>query len=148
MPQGFWKGFISGAITTFAVTYVMKRAPARHSGFNAISAWKTNGPQRVDPARIALKRDENSVGDPAALTGARTDTTASFERAGGAPGGSTPAESSEAPGRPGKPLDYTDANKPVKPSSRTLHLPKEPARKRTSRKARPKLPPNLPKTTE
>ncbi len=143
MSQSFLKGFVSGAITTLAVTYCMKRAPARHAGFDAASDWKTAGPQKAHPARVRLNRDENA-GDPAALTAARTGKAAGFERPGGAPGGSSPAEASEAPGHPGEALEYTDPNKAVKPASRTLHLRKEPARKRTSRKAAPKSP----KTTE
>jgi hypothetical protein len=155
MGQDFLKGFIAGAITTLAVTYFVKRPTARHSSFNAVSEWKTNGPQKLDPARVVLKRDQNT-GDPAALTSARTGATAGFERAGGAPGGSSPAESSEAPGHPGRALEYIDPHTPVKPASRTLHLTKEPARKPTRRKASPKrtpkppsnLPPDLPKTNE
>jgi hypothetical protein len=159
MGQDFLKGFVAGAITTLAVTYFMKRPAARHSSFNAVSEWKTNGPQKLDPARVVLKRDQNT-GDPAALTSARTGATAGFERAGGAPGGSSPAESSEAPGHPGRALEYSDPHTPVKPASRTLHLTKEPAPKPTRRKASPKrppkppsdlppnLPPNLPKTNE
>lgn len=146
MPQGFWKGFVSGAITTLAVTYLVKRSSATNAGFDAASGWKTGAPRNPGPRRIALKRDENA-GDPATLTAARTGATTSFERAGGAPGGVSPAESSEAPGHPGRALEHSDPHTPVKPASRTLHLPKEPARKRATRKL-PSRAPKAPKTNE
>ena len=122
--SGFWKGATFGVVAGAVLMRLLGGRPgAVQAAPVAPRSW--GGRERMPERRgIRLRRDEGA-GDPNILTSARTGANATFERAGGAPGGTQRPEASEVPGRPGQAIDYTNAAAPVRLSSRTLHLRRE-----------------------
>ena len=117
----FGAGFGAGALTALIVAAAVRRgnthAPDYSTPKDPASFFRHN------PERLHLRRESSeSAGDPARLASARTGAVAGFERQGGAPGGSTAAETLETPGRPGQQIDHSDASQPVKPATRALDL--------------------------
>ena len=116
---GFWRGIAVGVFAGFALGRLLSRSSSPLSANGG--QWRSGAAGA--PSRLRLKRDDNA-GDPSTLTSARTGATASFERAGGAPGGTDTPEWLEVPGRPGQRMGHDDPSRPVKPASRALKLPR------------------------
>lgn len=106
----FYGTFMSGAALGAAVVWVVEELRRR----------KREGEPRLvlvhsadRDARLPLKRDEGA-GDPSMLMAREAAMPATFERSGGAPGGSQPAEVHETPGQPGRQLDHSDPSQRVR----------------------------------
>lgn len=126
----FWKGVVAGIFGGIAIGALTRLSSAETASPRRESAAPTGGATRPapkipgpfhQPAKILLRRDAaESAGDPR-ITGPvpvselRQVAGKAFERPPGAPGGRTPAEILEAPGRPGQPMDHgTHAHKDEK----------------------------------
>lgn len=118
MERNFWIGLAVGAAAATAAG-LLRATRCSLGQAGTADRWRRGREGR--PAEIRLKRDEGG-GDPSRLMSERTGATPGFERRGGAPGPGREPESSEAPGRPGQRIDYTDPSSPVKPAVRALNL--------------------------
>jgi hypothetical protein len=115
----FWKGVTAGVFGGIAVGALARLSAAEAARFSSQSGTprgRATGPtsdtslQFNQAKKVRLRRESaESAGDPR-ITGPvpelRQVEGSAFERPPGAPGGRTPAEILEAPGRPGQPMDH------------------------------------------
>lgn len=102
----FWSGALLGAAVVWLLEEIRLRRRANEPRLVLVHSADRN-------PRVPLKREEGA-GDPSLLTTRHAETPTTFERSGGAPGGSQPAEVHEAPGHPGQRLDHSDPSQQVR----------------------------------
>ena len=108
----FWTGALCGAAVAYVTDQLLLRRRRPTHGLSVVDGGNAK------LLRIPLKRD-SAAGDPALLAFDRSSSRPSFERRGGAPGGTAAAEVHETPGHPEQQLDYSDPAQPVRSASRT-----------------------------
>lgn len=150
----FWKGVTVGLLGGIAIGVLTRVAVARSLVIESQlasarkpqrkirAAAETEAPAKGLPATartvtaiaprefVSRREAAESAGDPRVTSPGSHSTLAevegkAFERPPGAPGGQTPAERLEAPGRPGKHMDEaTGATRPAPKRPRTSRAPK------------------------
>ena len=125
----FWKGVTVGLAAGMAAVALSRfssspRLAPDGRGEVLKPSPSSEVPVRKDTLEFRLRRNEpESAGDPSILSPGRTRTSVtSFERTGGAPGGSGEVERLEVPGQAGRLIDHSDPSTPVRMASRAIDL--------------------------
>jgi hypothetical protein len=124
----FWKGFAAGSLFGLIAAAYARGDFKRLLSVVPESALPAPEPVhtfREHARELEMRREASeNAGDPSRLSPAIAAGSApvAFERSSGSPGPSSTPETLEVPGRPGRPIDHSDAARPVHSALRTQNV--------------------------